>query len=95
MVIGCENCHGPGAEHASTGDKTKIINPKNLSYERQLEVCGQCHFRGSSSGYTYEYAWDETNNKAYVPGDSLGLYVVHNPGLWPDNKHLASTSSAI
>jgi hypothetical protein len=85
MVIGCENCHGPGAQHASTGDKTKIINPKNLSYERQLEVCGQCHFRGSSSGHTYEYAWDETNNKAYVPGDSLGLYVVHKPGLWPDN----------
>jgi hypothetical protein len=85
MIIGCENCHGPGAEHASTGDKTKIINPKNLSYERQLEVCGQFHFRGSSSWHTYEYAWDETNNKAYVPGDSLGLYVVHKPGLWPDN----------
>ena len=85
MVIGCENCHGPGAEHALAGDKTKIINPKNLSYERQLEVCGQCHFRGSSSGVTYEYAWDETNDKAYIPGDSLGLYVVHKPGLWPDN----------
>ncbi len=85
IIIGCENCHGPGAEHASTGDKTKIINPKNLSYERQVEVCGQCHFRGSSTMGTHEYAWDEANNKSYIPGDSLGLYIIHKPGLWPDN----------
>ncbi|CUU10353.1 Por secretion system C-terminal sorting domain-containing protein [Candidatus Kryptobacter tengchongensis] len=85
MIIGCESCHGPGSDHASTGDKTKIINPKNLSYERQLEVCGQCHFRGSSNNRTHEYPWDETNNKGYIPGDSLGLYIIHNPGLWPDN----------
>jgi hypothetical protein len=29
---GCESCHGPGQAHAeSSGDKTKIKNPKTLS----------------------------------------------------------------
>lgn len=35
--IGCENCHGPGSEHAMGGDKAKI----NISLNPG--VCGQCH----------------------------------------------------
>ena len=36
-TIGCENCHGAGGVHASTGDTTAISIP----YKPQ--VCGQCH----------------------------------------------------
>ncbi|KKM11619.1 hypothetical protein SY88_08010 [Clostridiales bacterium PH28_bin88] len=38
--IGCEACHGPGAEHAKTADKTKIYKSANGN------ACGQCHTRG-------------------------------------------------
>lgn len=79
--VGCESCHGPGSLHASTGDKTKITHPDKLANNtRKLEVCGQCHNRASSwngAGKvgTHEFAKDEINNKYFVPGDSLGLYM--------------------
>jgi predicted CXXCH cytochrome family protein len=57
LGIACEACHGPGGEHASRMrsplrryairiahpiDPT-IVNPKRLSKERSVEVCGHCH----------------------------------------------------
>jgi hypothetical protein len=36
-TIGCENCHGPGSEHAAGGDTLKI----SVSYD--AKTCGQCH----------------------------------------------------
>ena len=38
--IQCEACHGPGSEHAATGDKTKI------QVDESPELCGKCHSRG-------------------------------------------------
>ncbi|MBI3578480.1 MAG: T9SS type A sorting domain-containing protein [Ignavibacteriales bacterium] len=35
--ISCESCHGPGMDHKTTGDKTKIAS----SYD--AGVCNQCH----------------------------------------------------
>ena len=26
----CESCHGPGAKHAASADKTDILNPAHL-----------------------------------------------------------------
>ena len=31
MNISCESCHGPGSVHASTADKSKIINPAKMT----------------------------------------------------------------
>ena len=52
MILGvtCEKCHGPGAEHVAfhkanpdSNDAMGIINPANLTAERQMEVCQLCH----------------------------------------------------
>jgi DmsE family decaheme c-type cytochrome len=44
---GCESCHGPGRAHVEGGgDKTRIVNPKNLEPRRASEICTTCHRRG-------------------------------------------------
>jgi DmsE family decaheme c-type cytochrome len=43
---GCESCHGPGQAHVEGGgDKTKIVNPKNLSPREASQTCTACHDR--------------------------------------------------
>jgi len=43
---GCESCHGPGKAHVEgSGDKTKILNPKNMSARDASEICTTCHDR--------------------------------------------------
>ena len=55
--IECERCHGPGEIHATemlagnfvdtatTIDYT-IVNPKDLSRDRQMDLCQRCHLQG-------------------------------------------------
>jgi len=35
--VGCETCHGPGAEHAETGD------PESIVRRPELATCESCH----------------------------------------------------
>lgn len=57
--IGCERCHGPGAEHVKVRMKEEergdvksgamdstIVNPARLDRQRGLDVCQQCHLPG-------------------------------------------------
>ena len=68
--VTCEACHGPGSLHSATGDKTKILNPGNLPYDRQAMVCGQCHSDGTdkSGGHTFplEFHPGDDLNKVYI-----------------------------
>jgi predicted CXXCH cytochrome family protein len=58
QVIGCENCHGPGAQHealhrsrkhvAGTEDLT-IVNPSKLSRSLLESICAVCHLSGPAS----------------------------------------------
>lgn len=41
--VTCESCHGPGKEHAESGDATKIINPAKLSPKQASATCLGCH----------------------------------------------------
>lgn len=46
----CEACHGPGARHAASGDKTKIITfepDSSLTVEQRDQPCLGCHQGGA------------------------------------------------
>ncbi|HYP29284.1 MAG TPA: hypothetical protein VE262_21415 [Blastocatellia bacterium] len=57
LGIACGSCHGQAADHAEEasspvartlwrlfeGSPTKIVNPKELSPERSMMICGHCH----------------------------------------------------
>jgi hypothetical protein len=55
--VGCEACHGPGAEHAAAPTRENINNitldwsatgeGERTPLIHSAEVCGNCHFRGS------------------------------------------------
>jgi len=83
IVVGCESCHGPRTSIAGPGH---VNNLQSLTYDRNIEVCGQCHFRGSSKNHAYEYPYDETTNVTYPVGEDLMNYITLVPGLWPDGK---------
>lgn len=44
-ALGCEGCHGPGKDHAESGDKAKIRKLGALSPKDASETCVSCHFR--------------------------------------------------
>lgn len=39
----CESCHGPGAEHASSADPSRIKNPADLDRQMLVRLCLDCH----------------------------------------------------
>lgn len=90
LNITCERCHGPGSEHAETGDMARIISPAHLTVKAENELCGQCH--GSHSGNSerplgiHKYPFDAAKADGlghgfFVPGvhDFADFY--HNPDM--------------
>ncbi|MGH7127508.1 MAG: multiheme c-type cytochrome, partial [Planctomycetaceae bacterium] len=65
QAIGCENCHGPGAQHvalhrggsesAATASQQFIVHPSRLSRDRTEAICAQCHLRGQATVYHAGY----------------------------------------
>lgn len=75
LGIACENCHGPGKEHASNPTKDNIIVSSNAAN------CGQCHTRGASAakrpdGKTYGFPYNEENGN-YEAGMDLAEFYTH------------------
>jgi len=65
--VGCENCHGPGAEHVAamgrgeespSGQDKTIVNPARLTEQLSDDICMSCHQTGDARvlqpGKTYQ-----------------------------------------
>ena len=44
--VGCEKCHGPGADHVQKPSETNIVNPARLDVVAATDICIQCHSQG-------------------------------------------------
>jgi len=44
--VGCERCHGGGAEHVAHPTATNIVNPASLGDRQEDDTCIQCHSQG-------------------------------------------------
>ncbi len=87
--IGCQRCHGPGAEHTRLGllaldpaNKVEpaalldsILNQEKLSPELNDEVCNQCHER--TAKMVPKLVRFGRGTFSYRPGDPLGDYMVN------------------
>ena len=81
--IGCQRCHGPGAEHARValaepGDEARlraaIVNPAKLSPKLRDDVCDQCHLQPSVALFgTRRF---ERSDYSYRAGQPLDDYLV-------------------
>ena len=93
LSIGCEKCHGPGSEHVKSPSAKNIVNPRELDYDRGLDVCNQCHAtqgRSVPKG-TFRGAWNEEKNVGFKPGEVLGDYM--QSGGMPGSSGMSKLSA--
>lgn len=81
--IGCQRCHGPGAEHIETANddkstlnevRDKIINPTQLTPQLRDDVCLQCHLLPIVDPISRVHIHDR-GYYSYKPGEPLEDYV--------------------
>jgi Tfp pilus assembly protein PilF len=89
--IGCERCHGSGEAHMrlaqTAGAKPEeirkaIVNPAQLSKDRQMEVCLQCHLETTSLQLPHSIVKYGRSPFSYKPGEPLSdfmLFFDHAP----------------
>ena len=87
--IGCQRCHGPGAEHiriaeAADADvpaelkriQNSIVNSAKLTPQLQDDVCNQCHLQPSSQRSSIVHRFGK-GDYSYIAGQPLEDHLVH------------------
>lgn len=79
--IGCQRCHGPGAEHARRATEGRlaegsaIVDPAALPSDRRRDVCYQCHLQPSVAvAGLHRFG---RGDFSFRPGEALAEDVVH------------------
>ena len=87
LGIACGACHGPGAKHAQAAlspltrtwwrlqpeESRQIINPRKLSAERSLMICGHCHGQRTPEPFA-RIQTILTTGDPYNAGDDLAQF---------------------
>ncbi|EMI20896.1 c-type cytochrome precursor [Rhodopirellula maiorica SM1] len=84
LGISCERCHGPGREHVAyhqthpdSREAKAITNPRQLTRQQQLDICGQCH-SGTAPRKTTPFA--------FRPGDRVTDHFDMSKAHLDDNR---------
>lgn len=97
--IDCQRCHGAGSHHvelASVGQaaveeiREAILNPANLSPERQMEVCLQCHGKTNLGKLANRVRRVGRTVYSFRVRESLNRYMVHFNLIEPKNRKSSS-----
>ena len=81
--IGCQRCHGPGAEHARVAlssestikqKRASIVNPGRLEPKLRDDVCDQCHLQPSAALFGVRRFGRA--DYSFRPGEALSDYLV-------------------
>ncbi len=84
--IDCQRCHGDGRHHATLAAtagtrveeiRAAIVNPARLPFDRQIEVCMQCHLETTSFSTTNAIVRYEREPFSYRPGEPLAGFRLH------------------
>ncbi|TSA24034.1 T9SS C-terminal target domain-containing protein [bacterium] len=95
--IGCESCHGPADDHATTADKKKI------SVTADAGVCNQCHEspKGHSLGYFWRGSTHSTMKTSAAEASRNSCWPCHNgtafisfTNAWAAGRKTTSADSA-
>src|SRR5215212_100632 len=79
--IGCQRCHGPGAEHVRRANESDdvarktIVRPTRLDARRRDDVCYECHMQASVAIAGIRRFGRDINS--FRPGQLLADYMLH------------------
>jgi tetratricopeptide (TPR) repeat protein len=91
MGVTCEVCHGPGREHADFHSHHPevtaahaVVRPAQLSRERQMDLCAQCHSNAlKHRGPAFQYRPGKPLDESYY-----SLHTKH-----PEDDHVANQTT--
>lgn len=93
--VGCESCHGPGAEHVKTKKASSIYSLKGKSVEEKTRMCGYCHIRVDNElyktpqGNPSEHMPHPEVGKSWHPSEDWTKWYPEHvviPGVQPEDK---------
>ena len=104
LGVGCESCHGPASLHLADPEAPGlIVDPADLSLERQVDLCGACHSRGHAEVEEHGAPTRLRFPHDYLPGEPLAEHYGFDqpvPGEttashWPDGSSRAHHQQAM
>lgn len=88
LGVGCEHCHGPARDHVEFHETNpaekagqKIVKPRELTRERKIDLCAQCH----GNGYK-----NRGPARSFRAGDAVDDHFRVGASRVPEEDHVAN-----